>query len=675
MTRGWVRAGAGAVFAVVLGLYLLTMSGHTYSPDEETMLATAEAVGLHGTFALPPSRTLVEVPGADHRYYSQYGPGQPVAALPWVWLGHGLAGLLGLDPAAQGFVVRFVLGSFNLVVGAALAALLFAVARGLGAGRRGALAPAALLAFGTFLWPMSRTFFAEPLTALLLFGAFAALAVRPRPLLAGALGALALSVKIQYVVALPALGLLAAWLALAAWRAGERRVAARRIGGFALGAAVGAAPLLLYNTLIFGSPTSSGYHQSLAETFTTPLLYGLNGLLLSPGKGLWLYAPPVALGLLGLAPFARRRPALAATVVGVVLPTLGLFALYHFWPGDGSWGPRYLLPLLPFLLLPAVALLPAAGAASAPFAAWPAPRRLLAGLILILGLAGLGVQALGAAVNFDTYINLVNDDATRYWNATYSPVRGHWTVLRQRLGAWLDRQAYPHAAVALLTGGFSYSEGDKYKAELFPRWTTGAATIALPEIAVYPLTLTLRVADHRPPALPRAELTVALAGAAIPAQREPVPGSGVESVVTARVDRPPGAAGRPLNLTLTTPTWNPKKAGAGARNEDLGLLIESLDLRGAGGQPLRLVDALPIQPMYPAPRWYYDTQSAHLLDLWAWYLAASGIPRRASGLLAALVLLPGLALVAWGAGHIRRAPAPGPASAPAVAGTGAQPAA
>ena len=85
-----------------------------------------------------------------------------------------------------------------------------------------------------------------------------------------------------------------------------------------------------------------------------------------------------------------------------------------------------------------------------------------------------------------------------------------------------------------------------------------------------------------------------------------------------------------------------------------------------------MVDALPVQPMYPAPRWYYDTQSAHLLDLWAWYLSASGIPRRASGLLAALVLLPGLALVAWGAGRIRRAPAPGAAATPAVAGAGTQ---
>jgi hypothetical protein len=650
MTTRLPRRGVtGAVLALIFGLYLLTMSGHTYSPDEETMLATAEAVGLHGTFALPRSRSLVEVPGLDGRFYSQYGPGQPVAAVPWIWAGHGLAAVLGLDAAGQGFVVRFVLGSYTLLAAAGLVALLYAVARRLGAGRRGALLVAALLAFATFLWPESRSFFAEPLTALLLFGAFAALGVFERPFVAGLLATLTLAVKIQYVVALPGLGLLACWLAYRAWRAGDRRTGARLLGAFALGGVLGALPLLAYNTLAFGSPFTSGYHQSFAETFTTPLLEGLNGLLLSPGKGLWLYAPPVLLGLVGLVPFARRYPAPAATILAVSVPTTVLFALYRFWPGDGSWGPRYLIPLLPFLVLPVLGLLPAADTPAQPFAAWSAARRLGAAAIALAGVAGLAVQLLGALVNFDTYINLVNDDNTRYWNATYSPVRGHWHVLNARVGAWLARRQYPHADIALLTGGFSYSEGDKYAGDLFPRWTTGTATVALPDIAAYPLTLTMRLADHRPPTLARADLALSLAGQPVPADRQPVPDSPVESVLTATIARPAVPAWDLMNLALISPTWNPKQAEAGARNEDLGLLIESLRLQRADGRPLRLVEALPVQPMYPAPRWYYDTQSPHLVDVWAWYLNAAHLPRRATVVLAALVLLLSGAAVGWGA--------------------------
>jgi hypothetical protein len=655
-TRLPLRGTTSAVLALIFGLYLLTMSGHTYSPDEETMLATAEAVGLRGTFALPQSRSLVEVPGLGGRFYSQYGPGQPVAAVPWIWAGHGLAAVLGLDPAGQGFVVRFVLGSFNLLVAAVLAALLYAVARRLGAGRGEALLLAALLAFATFLWPESRSFFAEPLTALLLFGACAALGVFERPFLAGLLATLTLAVKIQYIVALPGLGLLAGWLAYRAWRAGDRRAAGRLLGGFALGGVLGAVPLLAYNGLAFGSPFTSGYHQSFAETFTTPLLEGLNGLLLSPGKGLWLYAPPVLLGLAGLVPFARRYPALAATVVTVSVPTTVLFALYRFWPGDGSWGPRYLIPLLPFLVLPVLGLLPRADALAQPFATWSSGRRLGAAALALVGVAGLAVQLLGALINFDTYINLVNDDNIRYWNATYSPVRGHWQVLNARMGAWLARRQYPHADIALLTGGFSYSEGDKYAGDLFPRWTTGTATIALPDIAAYPLTLTMRLADHRPPPLPRADLALSLAGLPVPTDRQPVPDSPVESVLTATITRPAVPAWSLMNLALISPTWNPKQIGAGARNEDLGLLVESLRLQRADGRPLRLVEALPVQPMYPAPRWYYDTQSPHLADVWAWYLNAAHLPRRATVLMAALVLLLGGAAVAWGAWRWRAIP-------------------
>jgi hypothetical protein len=158
----------------------------------------------------------------------------------------------------------------------------------------------------------------------------------------------------------------------------------------------------------------------------------------------------------------------------------------------------------------------------------------------------------------------------------------------------------------------------------------------------------MRLADHRPPPLPRADVALSLAGQPVPADRQPVPDSPVESVLTATIARPAVPAWSLMNLALTSPTWNPKQIGAGARNEDLGLLVEALTLQRADGRPLRLVEALAVQPMYPAPRWYYDTQSPHLADVWAWYLNAAHLPRRPTVLLAALVVLLGGAAVGWG---------------------------
>src|SRR3954451_656011 len=100
---------------VVLGIYILTMSGHTYSPDEETMLAASQALVTQGTWELPPSKALVEVTGADGKRYSQYGPGQSLAAVPWVIVGRLVGGLFPKDQA--GFPLRLVLASYNALVG------------------------------------------------------------------------------------------------------------------------------------------------------------------------------------------------------------------------------------------------------------------------------------------------------------------------------------------------------------------------------------------------------------------------------------------------------------------------------------------------------------------------------------------------------------------------------
>jgi hypothetical protein len=41
-----------AIFLLLSGIYLLTMSGHTYSADEETMLAVTRALLASGTVDL-----------------------------------------------------------------------------------------------------------------------------------------------------------------------------------------------------------------------------------------------------------------------------------------------------------------------------------------------------------------------------------------------------------------------------------------------------------------------------------------------------------------------------------------------------------------------------------------------------------------------------------------------
>src|SRR5687768_16816913 len=203
---------------LVLGAYLLTMSGHTYSTDEETMLESSWSLVGNGRWDIHPSGSWVHTQGVDGRHYSVFGPGQQFAAVPWV-----VGGLLvgSLFPQEQsGFPLRLVLGTYNALVTAGLCALLAAVGMALGYSEKASLFLGGTLAFATFLWPHSRTFFAEPMVALLFLASFYLLlrgshrarefisrAQRPAisPLfLSGALFSLSLLFKVQYAVALPA---------------------------------------------------------------------------------------------------------------------------------------------------------------------------------------------------------------------------------------------------------------------------------------------------------------------------------------------------------------------------------------------------------------------------------------------------------------------------------------
>ena len=95
---------------------------------------------------------------------------------------------------------------------------------------------------------------------------------------------------------------------------------------------------------------------------------GLAGLLFSPNRGLIVFSPVVLIAFAGMAAAWRARrttPALACSVAAVV--QIAAYSFYSVWWGGHTFGPRYLLDVLP-LLVPAGAL-GAAAAGRRPFTA------------------------------------------------------------------------------------------------------------------------------------------------------------------------------------------------------------------------------------------------------------------------------------------------------------------
>ena len=603
------RRVALALFLSFLGFYMLTASGHFYATDEETYFRLTESMVERRTAVMPDGAWgLTTTTGRDGQQYSVYGPAQSILAIP-LYLA-GLAATPLLPPDARGYVLRFAASYFGAFVTAATVALLYLLVRRLRYANGAALGLALIYGLATSAWPHGRTFFAEPLTALFLLLIFYAFrrgtdaGIAPGPLIVGGVATVgALATKPHAAIALPFLALYLLYRAFVLWRegGGGRRGLASAVRAFAwttAGLVLAAIPEGIYNTICYGGPLKIGY-GSQDDLFVIPFGTGFLGLTIGLGKGLLWYSPPVLLALVGLWPFLRRCRAEALVCVGVVAAHYAFYSRILAWHGDGSWGPRYLLIALPFVVLPAIGVLDGLRAHKV--------RRALVGILLTLALV---VQLLGVLVNFDWYILRSQEDA-RHFSPAATPLLAHIRSLDERIGEWRIRLLPPPDS-AMLTGGFAAADPPVPGAgPLFPRWTTGAGVVTLHPASRAPLIVKLTFFDNRPRALRTDRATVLLNGAPLPAgavMEQDVTGTGEGWIYSLTIPAEALAADGTATLTLQSATWNPARAGVGPRDETLGVFVHNVEVWRAGTS-LTVRDALPLDPMPDTPRsrfWWFN---------------------------------------------------------------------
>ncbi len=114
-----------------------------------------------------------------------------------------------------------------------------------------------------------------------------------------------------------------------------------------------AAGLSWFNFVRFGSVLETGYGTdgAAAMSFISwRFVEQSAAVLISPAFGVFLYCPPLLIGLFGILPMLRRFPVESALLLAVFALNFALMAAYRYVGGGWSWGPRLLLPSTPLLI-------------------------------------------------------------------------------------------------------------------------------------------------------------------------------------------------------------------------------------------------------------------------------------------------------------------------------------
>jgi hypothetical protein len=389
------RGEALALFVLFTALFALVGRGTFFSSDEGGGYNTTVSLLKDRSLAIAKGENVHR--GKDNRFYSCREILPALLCIPSVLLGNALErhAHLGRPPSAREsrpgaecnwpiFLSVTVLGPLG-IAGTLLCVHAFVHYEGGSSGD--ALLLTVTAACATPLLVYAKTIFPQVFESFLLMLAFLAAVHWRRS--GSARAALVLGIAcglslMNRVTAVPVCLCFLVYLVLTG--SADRRQRWRAALLFLLPVMAGAAVTGLVNWLRWGSPFDSGRHRG-DETFSTPPCIGVPGLLVSPGKGMWIYAPVMLLPLIFIRKLWRQGRAEVLLAAAVTAIYLGLYGCWYDWPGGLAWGPRFLIALIP----PWLALLGRAFLG-------PGARRPRA-LVVVLLPIGMIIQVVGIALH------------------------------------------------------------------------------------------------------------------------------------------------------------------------------------------------------------------------------------------------------------------------------------
>lgn len=287
--------------------------------------------------------------GEAAKVYSKYGLGLPLFMVPFLLANDALHNVFSAVNS------QFIISTPNLVIMGLIAEVVFLTLTGLGYGFARALPLSIASVFGTAVYPYMNVFLSEPLQGLAITASFLFL-LRGRSSRSAktasfhmALGAIAFCflvlTKAANLVFLP---LLCVYVMISVRdKAGGIKIFA----SFAVPVAAFGMGVAWFNWHRFGSIFDFGYGGE-AAMFVNPVLAGIYNFLFNPDKSILLFAPAILLLPYALWRFAKRFFIEGVLISSLILVNLVFYSAWWAWEGGDSWGPRFLLPLVPLSIVP-----------------------------------------------------------------------------------------------------------------------------------------------------------------------------------------------------------------------------------------------------------------------------------------------------------------------------------
>ena len=339
-----------------LVLSILFSSGQIENPDTHLRLTQTRIILDDNKFGLPDdvgedSHGNISI-NKDGKRFMVYNPGQTIIFIPIYYF----ANLVSTDEANTYYFSAFCVSFLNYMVHALCAFILFKIALLLSAVKKQAYLVSVFFGLTSYSFVFAQSTYEHHFEMLfILLSVYFALKkdTNHAGLLSGLLLSLGLVFRTTSILALPAILLLQ--------KNNNERLKVL------MSLTIGVAFVFLYNYYRFGNPLETGYSLAWSLANSDKFDYwsfsgfpkAFFGFLFSPGKGLIFFSTTLVIAFFGIKTFWKKQRLIFYAILLISAAYLIIFSLNFAWHGSiWSYGPRYILPIIPFFYLPIIYLKP-----------------------------------------------------------------------------------------------------------------------------------------------------------------------------------------------------------------------------------------------------------------------------------------------------------------------------